>query len=575
MRRFALSRTEHTDVRESAIHSPRMHRLLRATPLAIAIALVSCVSAPAGQQVVDSDLSFATQDQSIWSSGDAFMFDYLQFFGIDPAATTTTVNPAAVSGGTAPFSNWTVDPFFQFRTDFKLGMEVGAKINGGSIDANLDYHVALEAPDSIVQGQPFSLTGSATRQETSSFQSSPANAEAWIDGVVQASLLGYARITTGGSILVFGTHDYRMGDDGFTDGSTTNNPYRTLVNVNYKPEIIGINRNESGQLHVLGQNQGGTGSQYVNGPTTITAGNWNVSATGALNGDLVEGSDEKTLVTASLDIDQMATTAAGLPPLGAGVAHDFGPIAFDVGYELLDVKAVLELGLRQGFSVASDMMAHLHFSEDVMMDGAMVQDYTGPIDAIPEITLLSNSVTVEPEFLVSAKLHNDTDLTVTERLPITLLEGHANVSWDVAGVTGHQNNGFGPVYTANPVSNTDTIEIFSNSFDLGGFNVIPGESYVLAAGIPGDFNGDGAVNAADYTVWRDHLGEEIALTNETMTLGMVTQEDYDTWKSNFGAITGSGSNSLSLGVPEPCTAALLASIWAVACVSVRKLRAIA
>jgi hypothetical protein len=361
-----------------------------------------------------------------------------------------------------------------------------------------------------------------------------------------------------------------MGNKEFTDGNTTNNPYKTLINVNYKPEIIGINRNESGQLHVLGQNQGGTGSQYVLGPTTITAGNWNVSATGALNGAVVQGSDEKTLVTASLDIDQMATTAAGLPPLGAGVAHDFGPIAFDVGYELVDIKAVLELGLKQGFSIASDVKAHLHFSENVMINGAMVQDFTGPIDAIPEITLLSDSVTVDPEFLVSALLNNDTDLTVTERLPITLLEGHANVSWNVAGVSGNKNTGFGPVYTANPISNTDAIEIFSDQFDLGGFDVIPGVSFVLVAGIPGDYNGDGTVNAADYTVWRNHLGEDISLTNETMTLGSVTQEDYDTWKSNFGATAGSGGNSLVLGVPEPGTATLLASVIALWCIALRR-----
>ena len=507
-----------------------------------AIALVCLASSPAteAQQVFDSNLSFTTADQSMWDSGEAFIFDYLQFFGIDPAPRATTVNPSVVSGGTPPFSNWTVDPYFLFETDFRLGMEIGAKVNGGSIDANLDYHVALEAPDDIVPGTPFSLTGIATKQGTSGFQSSPANAEAWVDGVVQASFGGYARIVTGGSVFVFGSHDYRMGDDGFTDGSTTNVPYRSLINVNYKPEIIGINRNESGQLHVLGQNQGGTGSEYTFGPTTITAGNWNVSATGALDGDVVQGSDEKTLVTASLDIDQMVTTAAGLPPLGAGVAHDWGAIAFDVGYEILDVRAVLELGLKQDFSITSEVTVHLQFSENVMIDGVgETNSYLGPLNAIPDITLLSNSVSVDPEFIVTAQLNNDTDLTVTERLPIALFEGHVNVAWDVAGVSGNNNNGFGPIYEVTPLSNTNAIDVFSNQFALGGFQTITGDSFTLTATDPSDVDHDGDVDGADFLM--------IQRTNPAL---------ISAWQAAFGSGTGTPASGAVGAVPEPSTIVL-------------------
>jgi hypothetical protein len=33
----------------------------------------------------------------------------------------------------------------------------------------------------------------------------------------------------------------------------------------------------------------------------------------------------------------------------------------------------------------------------------------------------------------------------------------------------------------------------------------------LAAYSPGDFNHDGSLVAADYTVWRDHLGQTLGL----------------------------------------------------------------
>jgi autotransporter-associated beta strand protein len=65
--------------------------------------------------------------------------------------------------------------------------------------------------------------------------------------------------------------------------------------------------------------------------------------------------------------------------------------------------------------------------------------------------------------------------------------------------------------------------------------------------IEGDYNEDGAVNAADYTVWRDHLGETFNLPNEgedVETMGVVDQEDYDLWKENFG------EENLSLGLAQ-------------------------
>jgi L-ascorbate metabolism protein UlaG (beta-lactamase superfamily) len=52
----------------------------------------------------------------------------------------------------------------------------------------------------------------------------------------------------------------------------------------------------------------------------------------------------------------------------------------------------------------------------------------------------------------------------------------------------------------------------------------------------GDYNEDTVVDAADYTVWRNNLGQDIALPHEgnNITPGMVTIEDYDFWKSRYG-----------------------------------------
>ena len=82
----------------------------------------------------------------------------------------------------------------------------------------------------------------------------------------------------------------------------------------------------------------------------------------------------------------------------------------------------------------------------------------------------------------------------------------------------------------------------------------------LIPGLAGDFNQDGAVDAADYAVWRKGLGTT------------YTQNDYNIWCAHFGQTTGSGSGgSANAAVPEPATALLL--MFATAVRSLVRLRA--
>ena len=72
----------------------------------------------------------------------------------------------------------------------------------------------------------------------------------------------------------------------------------------------------------------------------------------------------------------------------------------------------------------------------------------------------------------------------------------------------------------------------------------------------GDFNDDGKVDAADYTVWRDRLGTASVLPNETASPGTVDADDYAVWKANFGAVEGGGAFT-NVAVPEPGGLALM------------------
>jgi hypothetical protein len=53
---------------------------------------------------------------------------------------------------------------------------------------------------------------------------------------------------------------------------------------------------------------------------------------------------------------------------------------------------------------------------------------------------------------------------------------------------------------------------------------------------PGDYNGDGVVNAADYTVWRDTRGATVPILTgaDGNGSGIVEQGDYSVWTAHFG-----------------------------------------
>ena len=82
---------------------------------------------------------------------------------------------------------------------------------------------------------------------------------------------------------------------------------------------------------------------------------------------------------------------------------------------------------------------------------------------------------------------------------------------------------------------------------------------VGSAALTGDYNNDGKVNAADYTVWRDNLGANgstLGANRDPANMGVVSIADYNSWKANFGAMAGSGSLA-GAAVPEPASLGLM------------------
>jgi hypothetical protein len=126
------------------------------------------------------------------------------------------------------------------------------------------------------------------------------------------------------------------------------------------------------------------------------------------------------------------------------------------------------------------------------------------------------------------------------------------------------------------VANNTTIGL-GNAFNVGGTRdlVFKYGAVTTSVQIPGDYNVNGVVDAADYVLWRDKLNQNVTLPNDS-TPGTVTQADYDVWRANFGESGApAGPSTLSTGfiryvtsglasganVPEPTTILLFGAAF--------------
>lgn len=109
-----------------------------------------------------------------------------------------------------------------------------------------------------------------------------------------------------------------------------------------------------------------------------------------------------------------------------------------------------------------------------------------------------------------------------------------------------------------PLANT------TNLFDVQAFGVnlfahtndlvinVDSVRFEEVTGVPGDYNGNGTVDSADYVLWR----KGGPLQNEVDAPGTVNAADYSAWRARFGNTSGSGSLN-GAAIPEPTSAALL------------------
>ena len=113
--------------------------------------------------------------------------------------------------------------------------------------------------------------------------------------------------------------------------------------------------------------------------------------------------------------------------------------------------------------------------------------------------------------------------------------------------------------------NTDFLdEWMDGNLDINSDNNISmyGLSEVITiteGGLPGDFDNNGVVDAADFTVWQDNMGlSASALNGNGSGAATAVQADYLLWKINFEALATGLEGTTA--VPEPTTLLLALAV---------------
>lgn len=474
-------------------------RLARVISSSIALTTVlplsfTCVASQISQSVV-----FETFGQSMWGPGSSIAFSNLDdplFLGTswdesgqilkigDPTEGGNGVRVAGSSSG-------------------KVGLELGYKIDSGTVNSTLPFEFLLDIPDAnqLVSGQVFSM------------------------GVTQASLLGGAFLQTisptiqtyadlvlqaTASVTAEGCYDVLFDSD---CGSKTTK----LIDVDQQLELLSINRDNDGQVRVLDAFSplfaaGATAADVVNvendpddpdgrkkkvsidlkpkvsvgssplvevdvrlpditekdvNSTSLVIGN-----SGRSNVLSTSGSD--TFLDINIDVDQLGTNLKILPPLGAEASVDFGVGSVSAAFDLLDLTMTPSLALEQDFSLSiSDVNVSYLFDSTVRagVAGGSLSNVNSlnNLDLNKQINILWSGadVGVTPIYDIGVQLTNKTGLRIDTSFSVDLLKG--SVSAEVLGIE-MGSASFGPLFNLGVNGPSLNLPPFmDSSFALGGF----------------------------------------------------------------------------------------------------------
>ena len=324
-----------------------------------------------------------------------------------------------------------------------LGLQVSASLDSGPVNASVPFSSTINAPNQISNsGAATSFTptvnvglGSSQLQVFAPTAQASVNLLASLDASASAEICAGACTSTSG----------------------------TIVNAGGSVSLLSINRGNDGAIQVLGQTvQGLSGS--VDGLNYSAQGPQNTpNATGGSGGS-VSTSVSSSIASLSVDADQVLADSLGIELSGSK-----GPISWSLGDASVSLNGLLDQSFSLTPYVSTDLYIPLTGQNDYCSEA-------GGCGAVDVPTGFQGELQIDPRYVISAYLTNDTGIAFQPGFDLSLL---------TAGVSGV--GSIGPAYEYSQSWTTPEINLYDDSFLLGGFSTVDGQSFdveVLSQSVP-------------------------------------------------------------------------------------------
>lgn len=468
--------------------------------------------------LVNSNLDFSSQDQSMWGTGSAFQLDSREFYGTTwnksgsvggfIGGNTQVLNPLWVAWNICPFLCGS-EPTKYFNVDTttglqvsantqgRIGFELGVKVDSGSLDALVNYGAQLNLPEvkDTKAGAFISLNPSSSLNGDN-FASQFPTMSADLSVVMEVSASFAA---TGCAVGSCATASFGTGTLGGTQ------------------ELISFNQDGQGGIEYFGGSgflsdaldvavaagvvdlpTGFPASLEIPAPVglgnlgTITAHLPQPNSSGGLDGThtklVSQGQDD--LLDISLDVDNLISVGTtGVGGLFGG-SVDMGA-GFGLSYDLINVELGPQIDLVQSFEFTPTLMVDLEFSKPVDVTGyGEVTSLSGVVwDDLPTMAFLGGVTTITPTFYLGTTIDGLFTENAGELFSQLFLDIDGNIKVDLLTATFSSIFGDETIGIGNLIDQSfdlfSTPALFSQRFAMAGFAPVAGASFDVRVPEPG------------------------------------------------------------------------------------------
>lgn len=467
---------------------------------------------------VNSNLTFASQDQSMWGTGGAFQLDSREFYGASwnesgsiggfAGGNTQVINPLWLLWqacpflcGDAPTKYFNVDTTTGLQvaasTRGRVGFELGVRIDSGSVDALVNYNTQVIVPETrdIRAGEFISLNPTSSlngNNLASQFPTMSADLSVVMEVSADFSATGcavgacdsatFSTGTLGGTQeLIAFNQDGQGGIEYFGGSGFLSDALDTAVNIGAVTLPTGF----PATLEIpVPAGLGNLGTVTAHLPQPNTSGGLDATGTKLVS----QGQDD--LLDISLDVDNLLSV--GLTGVGGlfGGSVDIGA-GFGLSYDLINVQLGPQIDLVQSFEFTPTLMVDLEYSQAVDVTGyGRVTSVSGlEWDALPTMAFDVGVTDIIPTFYLGVMIDNQFTRNAGALFNQLFLDIDGNIRVDLLTATFSSIFGDETIGLGNLINQSfnlfTTPALFSDRFAMAGFNQITGDMFSVRVPEPG------------------------------------------------------------------------------------------